>query len=108
MNLQTVDARPCDATVIASQIGKWNIFAVSGGRMFAIKNIDGDTVGLRLPIDGTRRVDVVLDWMDTYTVRRVRRVVRGANKGQDIVEAEQSDVYCDEVGETVYQLSCWK
>lgn len=108
MNLTTVDARPCDAQEIARQVGKWNILAVSGGRAYRILNNEGETVGLRLPINGTRRVDVVLDWDDTYIVRRIRRIVKGQHANTEVVESEVKGVYCDEVGEAVYQASCWK
>lgn len=108
MNLMKVNARPCDAKEIAQQVGKWNILAISGGRLHAITNDEGEVVGLRMPINGTRRVDIVLDWNDTYIVRRVRKVVRGANRGHETVETEFSDIYCDEVGEVAYKASCWK
>ena len=108
MNLETVNARPCDTSELLAQIGRMNVFAISGGRVTRIYNDGMETVGVRLPISSGRRVDVVLDWTDTYIVRRVRRVTRGANRGQDVIEAEQSSVYCDEVGEVAYQLSCWK
>lgn len=108
MNLQIVDARPCNANEIAGQVGQWNVLAISGGRLLRIKNEQGETVGLRLPVNGTRRVDIVLNWDDTYIVRRIRTVVRGANRGDEVVEFEQSNVYCDEVGEVAYSASCWK
>jgi len=102
------EGRPCDHRVIAQQIGRINILGVSGGRVGKFTTTDGDEVGLFLPIDTARRVEVVLDWMDTYIVSRVRYIVRGANAGQEIVEDTQSDIYCDGVGEAVYQASCWK
>ena len=109
MLAKTADGRPCEPRIIAQQIGTMTILAVSGGKVFPIySNDSNDAVGLRLPIDGTRRVDVVLDWMDTYSVRRIRTITSGAKRGSEIVEFEQSDVFCDEVGEVVYTASCWK
>ena len=109
MLAKTADGRPCDHRVIAEQIGAMTILAVSGGRAFPIySNDSNDTVGLRLPIDGTRRVDIILDWMDTYSVRRVRTITSGPKRGIDVIEFEQSDVFCDEVGEVTYSASCWK
>lgn len=109
MLTKTADGRSCDHREIVRQIGSANILAISGGRVFPIYSADrDDVVGLRLPIDGTRRVDVILDWSDTYSVRRVRTITRGANRGQDVIEFEQSDVFCDEVGSVAYSASCWK
>lgn len=109
MLAQTADGRPCDHRVIAEQIGIMTVLAISGGKAFPIySNDSNDTVGLRLPIDGTRRVDVILDWMDTYTVRRVRTITSGAKRGSEVIEFEQSDVFCDEVGQIAYTASCWK
>jgi hypothetical protein len=102
------EGRPCDTSEVLSQIGKMNILAVSGGRIGKLTNTEGDDVGVFLPIDTARRVEVVLDPSDTYTVRRVRHVVRGAHAGHEVVEYELAFVYCDSVGECVYQASCWK
>ena len=109
MLASTANGRPCDHRVIAQQIGTMTILAVSGGKAFPISSDESnDTVGLRLPIDGTRRVDVILDWMDTYTVRRIRTITSGAKRGSEVLEFEQSDVFCDEVGEVTYTASCLK
>ena len=104
---QGQDFRPCDLHELMAQIGKMNIFAVSGGRTVAIQNAEGEQVGLLMPCGKNRAVEVVLDWMDTYTVRRVRMVTAGADKGTIKVEAETEGVYCTEIGEAVYQASCW-
>lgn len=104
----TREGRPCSADEIARQIGRMNILAVSGGRVTALKDAEGSEVGVFLPITSDRRVEVVLDFMDTYTVRRVRYILKGAKAGDEVVEAEHSDIYCDEVGEVVYSASCWK
>jgi hypothetical protein len=109
MLTKTAVGRSCDPSVIARQIGAANILAISGGPVFPIFSSESnDRVGLRLPIDGTRRIDVILDWSDTYSVRRIRTITKGSQRGQDVVEFERSDVYCDEVGEVAYAASCWK
>lgn len=105
---QGQDFRPCDTAELMSQIGRMNVFAVSGGRVVAIENSQGQRVGVLLPCGKSRAVEVVLDWMDTYTVRRVRMVTSGANRGTVEVESETTGVYCDEIGEMVYQASCWR
>ena len=102
------EGRPCDANEISRQIGAGAVLAISGGRQYVIKNDADEVVGLRLPIDGTRRVDIVLDWDDTYIVRRMRRVVAGKLIGTDFVEFDRHGVYCDEVAEVAYAASCWK
>ena len=105
---QGQDFRPCDLAELLAQIGRMNVFAVSGGRVVAIENSIGERVGVFLPCGSNRAVEVVLDWMDTYTVRRVRMVSSGAKKGTVEVESEVSNVYFDEVGESVYRASCWR
>jgi len=102
------EGRPCDHRVIAQQIGTMNILTVSGGRVGKFLTAESDEVGIFLPIDTARRVEVVLDWMDTYTVSRVRYIMTGKAKGTEVVEVTQSDIYCDGVGEAVYQASVWK
>ena len=109
MLAKTANGRPCDHRVIAQQVGIMTVLAVSGGKAFPIYSDESnDTVGLRLPIDGTRRVDVILDWSDTYTVRRVRTITSGPKRGTDVIEFERSDVFCDEVSSIAYDASCWK
>ena len=105
--------RECDPRVLLSQIGAMNFLAISGGRVEVITVTDeemGDTypIGVRLPVAQSRSVEVTLDWSDTYRVRRVRKVAQGAQRGSEVIEAEQTEVYCDEVGDTAYALSCWK
>ena len=106
--LHTYEGRTCSVSDIIAQVGVMNILAISGGPKQAIYNADGEPVGLRLPMGRGRRVDIVLDWSDTYTVRRVRQITRGAQRGSVVVEYERADVYCDEVGEIAYWASCWR
>lgn len=100
--------RRIDINETLNQIGLGNVFAISGGRVARILNPEGETCGVRLPINSARRVEVVLDWDDTYIVRRVRKVTRGSHRGMEVIESELSGIYCDQVGEMAYQASCWK
>lgn len=85
-----------------AQIGRMNLLCISGGRVKGAFNSDGETVGVVLPVGHGYRVDVLLAFDDTYTVRRV--FARG---GKQWVKGELTGVYCDEVGETAYVASCY-
>jgi hypothetical protein len=106
--------RECDPRTLLAQIGAMNFLAISGGRFEVIYALDSEDdygpypIGVRLPVAQSRSVEVTLDWSDTYRVRRVRKVTQGAQRGSEVIEAEQTDVYFDEVGEVAYSLSCWK
>lgn len=102
------DGRPCDTSEVMNQIGKMVVLAVSGGRMANLENKEGETVGVILPITTTRRIEVVLDYSDTYIVRRIRYILKGKDAHTEVVEAEQSLIYCDQLAETVLDLSTWK
>ena len=112
MNTITREGRELSPVTLLQQIGLMNILAISGGRKSVIFHTDseGETypIGVSLLVGQGRSVEVTLDWDDTYRVRRVRKVVAGKAKGSEVVEAEQTMVYCDEVGEVAYQHSCWK
>jgi len=102
--------RECSPEILISQMGRMNLWAISGGKYGVITDPqDGVPVGIIMPCGGNRAVEVVLNFLDLYTVRRVRYVTAGANKGEVVVEAELGDmIYCDEVGEYAYQASVWK
>lgn len=102
------DGRPCDTAEVMNQIGKMVVFAVSGGRMAHLQDKEGDTVGVILPITSTRRIEVILDYSDTYIVRRIRYIQTGKLAHTEQVEAEQSNIYCDQLAEVVLNLSTWK
>jgi hypothetical protein len=110
MNILSLEreGRHCDIQELNAQVGWMNIFAISGGRVVVLNNSDGDTVGVAYPIDATRRVEVVLDYNDTYIVSRVRYVVRGSNANTEVIEHYQDGIFCDFVGETALRTSCWK
>jgi len=101
------DGRTCDPTEIIRQIGKMNLFAISGGVWGGLTK-DDRTIGVWLPVSRGRMVEVSLDFDDTYRVRCVRRVMRGSQRNQGIIETEVVGVYCDQVGEVAYQASCWR
>lgn len=106
------EGRELSPIILLQQIGGMNLLAISGGRKSVIFYTceDGDTypIGVALPVAQGRSVEVTLDWDDTYRVRRIRKVTNGAKRGSEVVEAEQTSVYCDEVGEVAYGMSCWK
>ena len=87
-----------EASTMLRQIGRMNVLAVSGGRWH---RADEDT--LILPVHYGYDVRVRLDrGSDTYVVTRTFR--RGFKVW---IKATWSNVYCDEVGETVYRASCY-
>lgn len=102
------EGRPCDPQEIKNQIGMMTMLGVSGGRVAYLKDEQGDTVGLLLPITHDRRIEVVLDFSDTYTVSRIRFVKRGKDANTEVVEARTPMVYCDQLAEIVLDLSAWK
>lgn len=94
---ETETFRPCDTQQTVEQIGRMNVFAISGGRIMRRET------GITLPVGSGYSVTVDLDWNDTYVVRRVFK--RGAKIW---IKGEQRDVYCDEVGEVAYRASCFR
>lgn len=91
------EVRPFDVDVLLSQIGRMNVFAISGGRAVVDK-----AGALVLPIRYGYAVRVFLDWNDTWTVQRV--FSRG---GKSAVKREWREVYADSVGQIAYQASCY-
>lgn len=108
MNTRIREGRYCDPKVIRDQIGLMTVMAVSGGRWGSIRDNSGEAIGIFLPCGTNRTVEVTLSFMDTYTVRRYRQIVRGERSGEDIMEYEATDVYCDQISEVAYTASCWK
>jgi hypothetical protein len=102
------EGRPCEAREIIRQIGALNLLGVSGGRWAVIRDSHDDEIGVRMPCGTNREIEVILSFWDTYIVRRYRTIVKGERRGQDIMEFEAQDVYCTEVGETVWQASIWR
>lgn len=108
MNTRIREGRQCDPKVLRDQIGIMTVMAVSGGRWGSIRTSDGEPIGIILPCGTNRSVEVTLSFLDTYTVRRYRQVVKGERRGDDIVEHEATNVYCDQISDAVFTASCWK
>ena len=87
----------CDPTVIAAQISRWTLAAISGGRVQARRT------GITLPISRGWAVTIDLAADDTYTVRRLR--ARNAVFA-DLI-GEQTGVYAQDLSETAYVASCY-
>jgi hypothetical protein len=104
--------RPFSVEVLKSQIGFWNIGAISGGRVL----IDGATYNEQDKTNSTRsnyqlpmgyRVRITLGWDDTYTVSRV--IVKNTKKAISEVsdKGTLTGVFADQVGEIAYKASCF-
>lgn len=100
--------RDCDPQEVIAQMGKMTFLAVCGGKWAKVNASDGVTVGLLMLCGESRAVEVVLNYIDLYEVRRVRLVNRGEAKGTLVVEHEVLDVFCENLSEVVYSASCWK
>ena len=94
--------RPFNEDELIAQIGRMNIFAISGGRVGVIRE-NGETVGIELPVSNGYRVSIKLGWDDTWTVSR--QFVR---KGTVFDKGTLENVYADQVGEVAYQASCFR
>jgi hypothetical protein len=94
-----VGHRDFDPNTTLSQIGKMNILAVSGGKVHSIHDTDGRAIGVELPVSSGYKVRVFLRDDDTYTVQRVNK---------DSVKGEETGVFADQVGESVYQAGMYK
>ena len=93
-----------DAQELVRQVGRMNVLAVSGGRVQCVRDASGDTTAVVFPVAAGYRVRVTLDGgADLYDVERV--FVRG---GREFSKGMVRGVYCDEVGEVVYQASCFR
>lgn len=81
------------ARELIAQIGKMNLWAISGGRV----QIDSQGAVV-LKVGNGYAVRIVLEGNDTYTVQRLWRTN---------VKGEARNVYADEVGEVAYVASCY-
>ena len=72
--------RPFNEDELLNQIGRMNVFAISGGRVGVWKP-QGECVEVELPVSSGYWVRITLSWDDTYTVERVlkRRPENTAN-----------------------------
>jgi hypothetical protein len=99
---------PFNENVLLDQIGRRNIFAISGGRVGVWKP-NGECLEVELPVSSGYLVRITLAGDETYTVERVlRRRPKGQTAKVDKVLGRVSGVYCDNVGEVAYYASCYK
>ena len=96
------EGRPFNEDELIDQIGRMNIFAISGGRVGVTKNNQGETVEVELKVGKGYRVSISLGWDDTWTVSR--QFVR---KGVVSDKGTLTGVFADQVGEIAYKASCF-
>lgn len=100
--------RPFDEGTLLAQIGRGNVFAISGGRVGVWKP-NGECMEVELPVSSGYLVRIVLAGDDTYTVERIlRRRPKGQTARVDKVMGRMEGVYCDQVGEVAYYASCYR
>ena len=109
METQALDrGRPFDEDELIGQIGKWNLAAISGGRVGVYKP-QGECIEVELPVSAGYWVRITLAWNDTWTVERIlRRRKKGQSWKETKVLGKMTDVYSDQVGEVAYYASCYK
>jgi hypothetical protein len=88
---------PCGAQELKRQIGMGNILSISGGRVIVRET------GITLPCGSGYSVTVDLAAGDTYTARRLFK-----RAGRTWQHGEQTDVYCDQVGEVAYRAGMFR
>ena len=96
------EGRPFNEDELIDQIGRMNIYAISGGRVGITKNDQGETVEMELKVGKGYRVSISLGWDDTWTVSR--QFVR---KGVVSDKGTLTGVFADQVGEIAYKASCF-
>lgn len=94
--------RPMDAQQTIAQIGKMNILGISGGRVNALKNSHGETVGINLPVSRGYGVNVLLHPDDTYTVQRTF-----TRSGVTKIKGQEEGVHAEEIGDTTYRAGMY-
>jgi hypothetical protein len=96
--------RPFDEDQLLAQIGKQNIFAISGGRVEIWRTNDGKAARtVTFPVSNGYSVEIYLAWDDTWTVtRQFKRKGQYSNKGT----LEQ--IYPENIGEVAYRASCFR
>jgi hypothetical protein len=98
IDLLSSDVVPINPNELVSQVGKMTILSVSGGRVVAHRDSEGDVRSVVFPVGQGYSVVVQLDVMDTYNVYRVR-------SGK--IFGEASDVYCDQISDFVYRAGMY-
>lgn len=100
--------RSFDEDTLLAQIGRDNVWAISGGRVGVWKP-NGECMEVELPVSSGYLVRIVLAGDDTYTVERIlRRRPKGQTARVDKVMGRMEGVYCDQVGEVAYYASCYR
>ena len=89
--------RECNTEELLAQLGRNNLFAISGGRV--VKR----STGITLPISNGYSLTIDLAWNDTYTVRRLF-----TRSGKVTIKGELTGVYCEDLGEVAYYGSCFR
>jgi len=107
------DGRACSAQTIIEQVGVHTMWAISNGIPKPLSNYDADydenyEYGVLVPLAGSRFIVIILDFSDTYSVYRMRRINKGDRAGENVIEDEKHDIYCDQLSEVVYDISCWE
>ncbi len=88
--------REVHAPTLVSQIGTMNIMAISGGLVIPRKT------GITLPVGEGYSVEIDLNFMDFYDVKRV--YTDGVTR---VIKGEVEDVDCFTIGEVAYRASCY-
>jgi hypothetical protein len=92
--------RPMDSEMagqLRDQIGRGNMMAISGGRLWLT---NGSAV---LPVSNGYSVVVHLDTNDTYVVQRLFK------RGMKVwIKGERTNVYAEQVGDVAYYASCFR
>ena len=109
MSTILTDGRACSAQTIIGQVGRSTMWAISNGEPKPLSNYDDEweenyEYGVVIPLAGSRSIVIVLDFSDLYTVYRVRKINKGERAGEEVVEAEKRDIFCDQLSEVVYDL----
>ena len=100
---KNVGHRDFDINTTLRQIGRMNIAAASGGRVSPITGPQGgNPIGVELPVGSGYRVRVYLADNDTYTVQRVYHTA-----ARETVKGQVNDVFAEQLGEKVYDASCF-
>ena len=94
--------RTADGLTVMRQIGPMTYMAINGGRPWTDL---GDGVQFATGHGARRQIRVTLMANDTYTVTRVRIILRGARMGEEEIEYQQPGVYEDQLSDVVYQAS---
>ena len=97
------EGRPFNEDELIKQIGRMNIFAISGGRVGVTKNSRGETVEIEIKVSNGYRVVISLGWNDEYIVSR--QFVRS---GVVYDKGTLENVLCDNIGEVAYKASCFR